>query len=68
MAAGVKEYLEAHICSLSFGTCSKHVIAAEECPSPSVSFKCLPILLLVPTLGYLSGCYLAGSLMECLVV
>lgn len=67
MTADWKEYLEACICR-SITLYLWHLIAAKECPSPNVSFKYLPTLLMAPTLDCSSGCYSAGSLMEYLVV
>lgn len=48
MTADLREYLGAHICKFT-NRYLQHLIAAEGCPSPNVSFKCLPILLMVPT-------------------
>lgn len=48
MTADWREYLDAHICKF-VNWYLQHLIAAEGCPSPNVSFKCLPILLVEPT-------------------
>lgn len=48
MTADLRDFLDAHIYKFIswYLQCS---IAAEGYPPPNVSFKCLPVLLMVPT-------------------